>query len=652
VKIRFARGQVKELRGDDILAAMRAGLAAATAYLVCCGPWPARAAGPVTFTKDVAPILFSQCVTCHHLDGPAPFSLLGYADARRRAAQIVEVTGRRIMPPWKPEPGGVRFLNERRLTDDQIRTLAQWLSDGTPEGPASEMPAPPRLHGAWQLGQPDLVLELADYALPPGGADVFRNFVVPVPTAAGRYVRGLEFLPGNRAVHHANIRIDPTPASRQLDDADPAPGYNGAILRTADYPDGHFLGWTPGQITPLAPAGLAWRLNPGSDLVVQLHLRPTGKVEDIHPRIALYFTADAPTRVPTMIRLGRQNLDIPAGAAAHRVVDRYVLPVDVEVHAVQPHAHYRAVRASAWATRPDGTRVSLIRIERWDFNWQDQYRVASPFWLPAGTAIEMEYIFDNSAANPSNPQQPPQRVPWGWRSSDEMADMWIQVMTRSEEDRRRFDPEVRRKMAIEDTVGCETLIARQPDYAALRNDAAALYMELGQPVPALEHFSAVARLEPRSAHAHYNVAVALDALRRIADASREYEEAIRLDPEYSAAHNNLGSLLFSAQRLEEAREHFERAVAAGPANAEAQNNLGAVLLALGRGSAARASLERAIALRSTYPEAHFNLARVGALENRRDEALREAAIAEAQAIAAGKAALADQVRELVRELRR
>jgi Flp pilus assembly protein TadD len=617
--------------------------------------WLAPAAptpGPVTFSRDVAPILFSQCATCHHPGGPAPFTLIDYDGARRHAAQIAAVTRTRVMPPWKPEPEPIRFLDERRLTDDQIRTLDQWVRDGAPEGAPSDLPPAPRWSGGWPLGEPDLILDLPEYQLPAGGADVFRNFVVTVPGAAARYVRGLQFQPRSRAVHHANIRVDPTPASRALDAEDPAPGYSGAILRSADYPDGHFLGWTPGQVAPLAPAGLGWRINPGSDLVIQLHLQPTGKVERIRPSIGLYFTADAPTRRPTMVRLGRQNLDIPAGAAAYRVTDAYVLPVDVEVHAIQPHAHYRARSVRAAAVRPDGTRATLVRIERWDFNWQDQYRLAAPLPLPAGTRIEMEYIFDNSGANPRNPQHPPRRVAWGWRSSDEMADVWIQVMTRSDDDRRRLDAGVRRKMALEDTIGCETLIARDPHYAALRDDAAALYMELGQPANALTHFRVVEQLQPRSARARFNAGVALEAMGRTADASREYEEAIRLDPAYSVAHNNLGSLLFASRRVDEARVHFERAVAGDPANAEAQNNLGAASLALGHGPAARAALERAIALRPDYPEAHFNLARLAALEDRHEDAVREAATAESQAAAAGKAALLSQVRELLSDLRR
>ena len=640
---------------------MRARLAAAAVWLVCgCPAGPARAAAPVTFTKRVAPILFSQCATCHRPDGPAPFSLLTYADARRHAAQIAAVTRERIMPPWKPEADGPRLLNERRLTAAQIDTLEQWLRDGTPEGTASDLLPAPVWSTAWQLGAPDLVVDLPEYVVPAGGADVFRNFVVPVPASAARYVRGLEFRPGNPAVHHANIRIDPTRASREFAAADlsqrsgagAAAQYEGAILKTADYPDGHFLGWTPGQITPLAPPGLAWRLEANSDLVVQLHLRPTGKAERIRPSIALYFTADAPRRTPTMVRLGRQRLEMPAGAAAYHVVDRYVLPVDVEVHAIQPHAHYRARGVTVSAARPDGTRTTLLRIARWDFNWQDQYRYAAPFWLPGGTTIEMEYVFDNSDANPRNPAHPATPVSWGWRSSDEMADVWIQVMTRSDADRARLAPDIRRKMATEDAIGCEVLIAREPEYAALRNDAAALYMELGQPEQALTHFRAVERMQPASARAHYNVAVALEAVGRGEEALRGDEAAVRLDPGYAAAHNNLGSLLLRGRRLDAARAEFERAVAADPANTEAQNNLGAALLASGSGPTARAALDRAIALRPDYAEAHFNLARLDALEGRRDEALSEAAIAEAQAVAAGKTALRDQVQELRRELRR
>jgi hypothetical protein len=364
---------------------------------------------------------------------------------------IARVTGSRYMPPWKPDTAG--FAGDRRLTDAQIATLASWASAGTPEGEAADLPPAPRLTSGWQSGLPDLVVTLPSYLVGADGPDVFRNFVVAVPGDQARLVRGLEFRPGSQAVHHANIRIDPTTASRRLDDADPEPGYEGVILRSADYPDGHFLGWTPGQAPPLEDE-VAWTLEAGSDLVVQLHIRPIGRPERIQPSIGLYFTSAKPSRTPSIVRLGRQNLDIPAGADRVRVTDSFTLPVDVELRAIQPHAHYRARTIAATATLPSGSRRPLIGISHWDFNWQDQYRYAAPFWLPAGTRIEMEYVFDNSDGNPRNPDHPPRRVSWGWRSSDEMADVWIQVMTRSDADRQQLAVVSRRKMAAEDAIGC------------------------------------------------------------------------------------------------------------------------------------------------------------------------------------------------------
>ena len=360
------------------------------ALLTVCAPLAGQVAERhpstgVTFTRDIAPILYGECAPCHRPDGPAPFNLLTYGDARRHAAQIAAVTKRRYMPPWKPEPGFGDFAGVRRLTDTEILAIEHWVSGGLLEGQASDLPPPPRWTSAWQLGEPDLVVTLPEYTLRPDGLDVFRNFVVAVPGSAPRYVRGFELRPGHRAVHHANIRVDPTAASRRADDADPSPGYEGAILRSADYPDGHFLGWTPGQAPPLSGPDLAWRLEPGADLVVQLHMQPNGKAEVIRPSIGLYFTDVAPARTPVILRLGRQNLDIPAGADDYHVADTYVLPVDAEVRAIQPHAHYRARTVSASAILPDGTRRPLLLIRHWDFNWQDQYRYAAPFWVPAGT---------------------------------------------------------------------------------------------------------------------------------------------------------------------------------------------------------------------------------------------------------------------------
>jgi tetratricopeptide (TPR) repeat protein/mono/diheme cytochrome c family protein len=567
----------------------------------------ARGVQTPTFTRDIAPLLYARCVPCHQANGDAPFSLVTYDEARRHARQIADVTAKRYMPPWKPGPDSPAFVAERRLRDDEIALIQGWVDAGAPAGRAADLPAPPHLAGGWLSGEPDLVLTLPAFTLGADGGDVFRNFVVSVPGDGTHYVRGLQFRPLSRGVHHANIRIDPTAASRALDEADPAPGYEGVVLHSADFPDGHFLGWTPGQAPPPL-TNLAWRLDGGTHFVVQLHMRPTGRIEQIAPLIGLYFTNEPPPRTPAIVRLGRQNLDIPPGASDYPETDAFVLPVDAQVVAIQPHAHYRARDVTARATLPDGSRVVLIHIADWDFNWQDQYRFAQPFWLPAGTALEMAYSFDNSARNPRNPSQPPERAQWGWRSSDEMGDVWIQVLTRSEADHEAFTRAARRKMTAEDAVGSEALIAREPNHVNLRNDAALIYQELGLPERALAHFSAVTRLQPRSPAAHYNEGTALEALGRRDEAAARYEEAIRLDPSYALAHTSLGNLLYAARRLDEAVSEYRTALRFGAANTNVRCSLARALTEVNRPREAVAEYRTALALRPDWTPCLINFA--------------------------------------------
>ena len=556
---------------------------------------------PVTYTRDVAPIIATRCGACHAPGGDAPFSLSTFDEVRRRGAMIVAVTKSRFMPPWKPEPGFGEFEGARRLHDAEIATLAQWVEAGMPAGPPSDTrtgvaPGAPAvdLSGGWGSRPPDLVVRLPAYTLRADGQDVFRIFSVPVPLTSARFVKGMHFRPGNRAVHHANIRVDASSASRGLDEADPLPGYEGMIARSADFPDGHFLGWTPGQVAPVLSGALAWRLEGGADLVVQLHLRPSGKVEQIAPVIGLYFGDEPAVTTPTAIRLGRQDLDVPAGATRYLVSDSFVLPVDVEVRAAQPHAHYRATAMAAWATLPGGERRSLIRITDWDMNWQDRYLYAEPFWLPAGTRLSLEYLFDNSDANPRNPDRPPVRATWGWRSSDEMADLWIQVLTRTDADRARLRQASGIKMQTEDAVGSEVLLQREPNHVNLRNDAAALYLAIGQPDKALAHFAAVTALRPESASAWFNEGVALEALGRREEARSRYAQALARDATYSAAHNNLAAVLLKEGRVADAREGFERAVGVDPKNADARANLALILAGTAETDAALAQVAVAL----------------------------------------------------------
>jgi tetratricopeptide (TPR) repeat protein len=571
---------------------------------------------PITFTRDVAPILFQQCVGCHRPEGNAPFSLLTYNDVRPRARQIASAVTSRYMPPWKPSPGYGDFVGERRLTDAQIDTIERWAREGAYEGAPADLPPPPSRTTGWQLGTPDLIVDLPEYVLPAGGKDEFRNFVVAVPGAETRYVQGLEFHPNNRSVHHANIFVDPTPASRRLDDADPLPGYRGVIPRSAVFPDGHFLGWTPGQIAPLEPKGNAWRLGPGSDLLVQLHLMQGAAPERIRPSIGLFFTNDPPTETPAMLRLGKQSLDIAEGDSAYVVSDSYVLPVDAEVLAVQPHAHYRATEVKAWALMPDASRSWLIYINRWDFNWQDQYRYVRPLSLPAGTRLILEYTFDNSPANRHNPDAPPRRVRWGQRSSDEMGDLWIQLLTHSERDLVALSAQVRQKMIREDIVGYEMEISADPASIVLHNDVAVLYLENGQPERAAAHFAEVRRLQPAVAAAAFNLATALEKIGRDNDAIEQYREAIRLDPVYPRARKRLADALLVAGNTGGAIAEYGELLRVEPNDEESLNNLGFARIQTGELPDAIASLQRALELKPTYTDAHYNLARAFSLSNR------------------------------------
>lgn len=316
------------------------------------------------------------------------------------------------MPPWQPEPGYGEFLGNRRLSDAQLHMFQQWADDGFQRGDDRDLPSPPQWSHGWQLGDPDLVLTMpAAYPLAKDGADVFRTFVMPVPLSRRRYVRALELDPGAfAAVHHANIKVDPTPLSRRLDEEEPGPGYDGGGSREARFPDGNFLGWTPGQSPRVEPVDTAWRLDPGDDLVVEVHLMPTGRAERIQLRVALYFTDQPPVRVPYILRIGREDIDIPAGEQRYVNTDSFTLPVDVDVLAIQAHAHYLAREIQGFATLPDGTRKWLVFIRNWDFHWQDVYRLAAPLPLPSGATLTMTYTYDNSTQNRHNPNRPPRRV--------------------------------------------------------------------------------------------------------------------------------------------------------------------------------------------------------------------------------------------------
>jgi Tfp pilus assembly protein PilF len=582
-------------------------------FLVSAFAWPRNSIAQtarVTFTNDIAPIVFAHCASCHRPGGSASFSLLAYEDVRSRAQAIAAATRSRIMPPWKPESGYGEFVGVRRLTDRQVTSFQEWLEQGAAEGDPAALPPPPRWSSEWRLGQPDLVLTMdRPYTLRAGGDDVYRHFVIPIPIAVTRYVKAWEFRPGNsRIVHHATMEIDRTGNSRHLDHQDAESGYEGLIAHSAMAPDGYFLDWAPGHTPYTAPPGMAIPLEPGSDLVLMLHLRPDGRPETVQGSIGLYFAETPPTRVPALLRLTRQDIEIPAGEKAFVATSSFTLPVPVDVFTVQPHAHYLARQIEGFATLPDGRTTWLILIKNWDFAWQDVYRYATPVSLPAGATVTMRWTYDNTADNPLNPNRPPKRVTYGQRTSDEMSELWFQVLPRNRAERDVFTGGLRTTLVLEEIKGYETMVRADPANVALHDDVALLYVATGSRERAAAHFGESARLRPDSAAAQYNLATALFALGRRDEAHRGFERALAIDPGYANPHRGLAILLQAEGKLDEAERSYRRAILLAPDEATAHHNLGVLLHSKGQLADAMSEYREALRIDPFYADAHYGMA--------------------------------------------
>lgn len=558
-------------------------------------------ADPVTYHAHIASIIDEKCRPCHQPDGGAPFVLDTYEDARRRAALIRQVTRDGVMPPWKPT--GVRdvFIGDRRLTADEIARIDRWVAQGAAEGEASPV-AGRATPSRWSLGEPDLVLTMTDaYVLPADGTDTIRTFVIPTGATSDRYVRALEFRPEVAGVvHHANIKLDGSGSTRRLDSEDPEPGFEGSG-RQARFPDGQFLGWTPGQRPRSAPDS-AWLLPAGSDLILELHMTPTGKAERIQSRVGLWFTPRPPIRTPYMIRLGNQRLDIPAGESRYTSTDRFELPVSVEILAVQAHAHNLARTVTAVARTPDGQRLPLLEITDWDFRWQDVYRFAQPVSAPRGSLVEVTITYDNSQANPKNPHRPPRRVMFGQTSDAEMGDLWLQVVASTEGDRAMLDGLYAPKMLNEDIAGDEMLLAARPDDAAVRRDLASCYVAAGRVADAVSQLQKAIELEPTSADGRYQLGTLLLNQRRLDEAIEQLQAAIAAQPRWSESHNNLGVAHLLKGDLPAAADAFDAAVAQDRGNAQAQFNRGRTLMLTRRPGEALAAFEAASRARPSDPD--------------------------------------------------
>jgi Flp pilus assembly protein TadD/mono/diheme cytochrome c family protein len=522
-------------------------------------PKPAASRPTVTFTHDIAPIIYESCAQCHRSGEGGPFPLLTFEDVKKHARQIQKVTQSRIMPPWLPEPGFGDFVDAHYLNNDQISAIARWVEEGSPLGPPEAISSVPLFPEGWKLGPPDLIVEVAQpLDIPAAGPEMYWNFLLKPDLKTSRYVRALEIRPGNRRiVHHANLLIDRLQSAQRLE-KNPGAGFPGmdlTISRSVFDPDGQFLFWNPGGFPLVEPEGFAWRVDPGNTLVLNMHVRPSGKPEQVRPTIGLYFTDKKPTKFPIVIQMENDPaLDIPAGRRDFLVSDDFKLPLDADLLALYPHAHYLGKLMEVYATLPTGERKWLLRIPDWNLNWQRVFRYSQAVFLPKGSVISMRYHYDNSDANPRNPNHPPIRVTAGNLANDEMAHLWLQILPRGPHDSRRV---------VEEAI-MQHRVDKYLDDSSARLNLGALRLARLDPQSAVPVLLDAVRLSPDDPECRSTLGVALRAVGRSPEAIEQFQIALRLRPDLAIAQYNLGLAYLQAGRTRDAVDQFRKIAATHP----------------------------------------------------------------------------------------
>ncbi len=568
---------------------------------------PSAAPQPqVTFNRDIAPILYRTCAQCHRPGEAGPFSLLTYADAKSHARQIAEVTKSRFMPPWLPEQGALKFADELRLFENEIARIQAWVEQGAAEGIPADLPPAPKFVAGWQLGKPDVIVKATKpYALPASGSDNYWNFVFRTPVDRTRWLKAMEIRPGDtRLVHHANVLVDRQQNGRRQE-SEPGAGFAGMELTIESEvfdPDSHFLFWKPGSIPYVEPDGMALRLDKDTDLILNTHLQPSGKPETLRPTLGLYFSDKPATKHPILLQLENDRLlDIPPGEKHFAVTDDLTLPVDVDLLAIYPHAHYLGKDLQAIAKFPDGRSATLIHIPDWNLNWQAVYRYAQPVRLPKGATISMKFVYDNSDDNVRNPNSPPQRVAAGNRTVDEMAHLWLQVLPEDSAQAKR-DP----RAEILEAMARHNLQKNPEDFEAHYN-LAALLMGRGEVAEAIAHFAEANRLRPNEPTVNNAFGAALLAAGRTEDSIPHLTSALNARPDYFDARYNLGNALASLGDFRGALAQFQAAVRINPEDANAEANLGSAFAEIGDIKQARLHYQRALQLNPNHELAKENL---------------------------------------------
>jgi peroxiredoxin len=371
---------------------------------------------PVTYSKDVAPILQQRCVVCHRPGNIGPFPLRTYEETTAWGGMIGEVVETGRMPPWSASPAHGRFANDPRLSEKEKRVIVEWLRNGCPRGEDVDLPKPRVFSGGWQLPKPDLVLSMPHpFTIPPEGTVEYQYFELDPGFGEDRWLRGVEIRPSNRAVvHHCNLFI------RAPTDLAPE------VQQDSEWR--HIAVLAPGTPPFLLPEGMAKRVPAGWRFVLVVHYTTVGSIQTDQTRVGFVLTEPRQVRQEVLTDLTFDpNLCIPPGAANHRVEHACRMEKDVRLLALFPHMHLRGKAFRCEAVYPSGEREILLDVPRYDFGWQHRYELAEPKFLPAGTVLHYVAHYDNSANNPANPN-PGFTVRTGRQSWDEMFNAYIEIV--------------------------------------------------------------------------------------------------------------------------------------------------------------------------------------------------------------------------------
>jgi hypothetical protein len=395
----------------------------------------------VTFNKDVAPILYAKCATCHRTGEMAPMSLLAYKDVRPWAKSIREKVLSREMPPWYADPNHGDFLNDPRLTEQQIATIRAWVDGGAKEGDAKDLPPAPKFNDVgWKFGQPDAVFSLTEEAsIPADGTVPYRYWAVPTNFAEDKYIQFAQIKRGEPSVvHHVIVSVrepdqGPLPAAGEITAGqrrvnpeaarDPQAQNNRPRVMN---PDGMLVGWAPGMSPLTLKLGQAKLVKKGSMLIFQMHYTTNGVAAKDRTSVGLWFAKEpVEKRVITKgVSTDPRKLEIPAGDANFESRSSFTFTEDAHIHSFMPHMHVRGKDFEYKLVYPDGKEKILLRVPRYDFNWQLNYFVKEPIAVPKGSRIDCLAHHDNSAANKFNPD-PTITVRWGDQTWEEMMIGWM-----------------------------------------------------------------------------------------------------------------------------------------------------------------------------------------------------------------------------------